>query len=311
MTEKPTEIITDNMEDRDDDTEVVVSDGTQLSLKSFLSSIPNIDRACSTVIENSTAIFLPHKRLDMSLAQAKFMENNQTLEVSSDLFDKVEVQGRLLCQTHKDILEVLLTSKKSYNKSDCAFSVKTTAYQILKRLKKSTSNKKWLSTKLDEISQCRIKITSEGSDGSKYTVNFGIIEKILGRDDKEYVIKFAPSYTHYMAEHEMLDYHKHVDDILSIESPFIRSIVRYMLTHKGNNSQIRIENLVEKIGLKALVSEEQLKDDLTDLRRPETQEMLRERFGITLTNSEKTITYNSGEKQRYIIQPDLFGSAFE
>ncbi len=275
----------------------------KLSLKSFYLNIPNIDRACSTVIENSTAIFLPHKRLDKTKAQERFYKDNQTLEVSSNLFDKVEIKGRLLCQTHKDILEVLLTSPKIYNKETKAFTVKTTAYKILQRLGKATTNKKWVSQKLDEIAECRVKIKFNSS-GEDYTFNFGFIDAILGKNDKEYAIKFEASYSHFMAKNEMLDYSKYVDDILAIDSAFVRSVVRYMLTNKGNNSQIRINNLIEILNLRELISEEQLKDDLTDLRREETQEMLKEKFGITLTNEEKTITYNATEP-RYHIQPVL------
>lgn len=275
-----------------------------LSLDLFYANVENLDRACSTVIENSTAIFLPHKRLDKSSVQKKFYEQNQILEIKSDLFNKVEIRGRLLCQTHKDILEILLTSPKTYNEEKKTFSVKVTAYHVLKRLGKYTSNKKWLSQKLSEIAECRIEIEFQDNNKKSRRFNFGFIETISKEDEKEFTIRFLSTYSYFMAKNEMIDYSNHVENILQIKNPFISSIVRYMLTHKGNNSQISIEKLIVKLSFKDLISNEQLKDNITELKRKKTQEMLKEKFGIVLTNQEKTVTYNSINFKQ-IIQPKL------
>jgi len=275
-----------------------------LSLDLFYANVENLDRACSTVIENSTAIFLPHKRLDKSSVQKKFYEQNQILEIKSDLFNKVEIRGRLLCQTHKDILEILLTSPKTYNEEKKTFSVKVTAYHVLKRLGKYTSNKKWLSQKLSEIAECRIEIEFQDNTKKSRRFNFGFIETISKEDEKEFTIRFLSTYSYFMAKNEMIDYSNHVENILQIKNPFISSIVRYMLTHKGNNSQISIEKLIVKLSFKDLISNEQLKDNITELKRKKTQEMLKEKFGIVLTNQEKTVTYNSINFKQ-IIQPKL------
>ena len=275
-----------------------------LSIDLFYANVENLDRACSTVIENSTAIFLPHKRLDKSSVQKKFYEQNQILEIKSDLFSKIEIRGRLLCQTHKDILEVLLTSPKTYNEERKTFSVKVTAYYVLKRLGKYASNKKWLSQKLSEIAECRIEIEFQDNSQKLHRFNFGFIETISKDDEKEFTIRFLSTYSYFMAKNEMIDYSNHVENILQIKNPFISSIVRYMLTHKGNNSQISIEKLIEKLSFKNLISNEQLTDNITELKRTKTQEMLKEKFGIVLTNQEKTVTYNSINFKE-IIQPKL------
>jgi len=275
-----------------------------LSLDLFYANVENLDRACSTVIENSTAIFLPHKRLDKSSVQKKFYEQNQILEIKSDLFNKVEIRGRLLCQTHKDILEILLTSPKTYNEEKKTFSVKVTAYHVLKRLGKYTSNKKWLSQKLSEIAECRIEIEFQDNTKKSRRFNFGFIETISKEDEKEFTIRFLSTYSYFMAKNEMIDYSNHVENILQIKNPFISSIVRYMLTHKGNNSQISIDNLIKKLNFKNLISKEQLKDNITELKREKTQQMLEEKFGIILTNKKQTITYNSTSFKQ-IIQPKL------
>jgi hypothetical protein len=278
----------------------------QLTLKEFFSSVENIDRACSTVIENSIAIFLPHKRLDKTDIQKKFYANNQILEIESDLFEKVEIRGRLLGQQHKDILEVLLSSQIIYDKTYKRFKTKLTAYNILKRLKKDPSNKKWLIQKLDEIAECRIKIHFNDENNDVNGFNFNFINSIQDKNQREITINFTPEYTHFMAKNEMLDYREYVDDILSIKNDFIKAVVRYMLINNGKNSQIGISKLLDKMKYEHLVSAIDLERDIRELKRPETQAMLIEKFGIYLTNDESTLTFNkNSNKKHYFIEPSL------
>ena len=89
----------------------------------FVDRAEDLNQACSTILENHATIFLPYKRLDRTKIQKEFYENNQKLEVDSNLFDKIEIQGRLLGQDHKDILEILLSSKKRFDKINKSFKV--------------------------------------------------------------------------------------------------------------------------------------------------------------------------------------------
>ena len=265
-----------------------------LTNNEFLSVVPEIDRACTTVIENIISIFVPHKRIDKSLIQKEFDDNNRVLVIENTVFDKVEIRGRLLGQTHKDILEVLLTSDKTYSKETKQFKIKTTSYAILKKLGKDTSNRKWLIKKIEEIAECRVKLFfKETTEKQNIAYSFGFIGGILDKDEKEIYISFTPEYTHFMAKNELLDYSNYVEDIIQLKSPFIKAIVRYMLTNKGNNSQISIEKLLEKLKLKKLISLEQLKDELFELKSEEMQEILLFKFGISLTNNNDTLTFKS------------------
>lgn len=278
----------------------------ELKLDEFYSSIENIDRACSTVIENSIAIFLPHKRLDKTDIQKQFYANNQILEIESDLFEKVEIKGRLLGQQHKDILEVLLSSHIIYDKTYKRFKVKLSAYKILKRLKKDPSNKKWLLQKLDEIAECRIRIHFKDNNDDNSGFNFNFINSIHDKNEREITINFSPEYTHFIAKNEMLDYREYIDDIISIKNDFIKAVVRYMLINNGKNSQIGISKLLDKLKYEHLVSTIDLERDVRELKRKETQQMLFENFGIILTNDNNTLTFNeSDEKNHYFIEPTL------
>lgn len=272
-------------------------------LKNYIQNIPNIDRACSTVIENSLAIFLPHKRLDKTNIYKEFINNNQLLELESDFFEKVEIRGRLLGQLHKDILEMLLTSEKTFNVEKQLFKVKITAYELLKKLGLSTGNKVWLIKKIKEIAECRIDLYFKDGSGKNISFNFGIIDDILEVDKEYLTINFTTAYTLFMLKTEMLEYSDYVNDIVRIENNFIKAIVRYLLIHKGNNSQIRIENLIKKLEYQKLISKIDLQRDLRLLKKEETQMMLRNKFGITLTNNNNTLTFNKKlDKKIYKIQ---------
>jgi hypothetical protein len=279
-----------------------------LSLSEFYISVENIDRACSTVIENTMGIFLPHKRLDKSQVQEEFYSNNQTLVIRDDLYVRVELQGRLLCQTHKDILEALLTEEKIWIENLKTFKIEITAHQLFKKLATKTRNKEWLSTKLDEIKQANVKIIFKNETEDSFFFDFFLNVHGTKKGDKEkhYAIYFSPTYSHFMAKNELLDYSNYVKDLLDIENQFVKAVVRFMLAHNGRNSRISIENFVEKTNLRRVISDKQLNKDIKFFKEEETQNMLKDKFGIELENEERTIIFNTPEdKKRYYIQPSL------
>ena len=282
-----------------------------LELTEYYHAIPNIDRACSSVIENSISIFLPLTRIDKSKIYKKFISNNQTLEIDNELFEKVEIKGRLLGQIHKDVLESLLTLPKIYSKNTAQFKIKTTAYKLLQQMQRNTSDKKWLIQKLDEIKECGIKLFYKNANEKDESFNFGFISSIKVTEEKQIEITFSPEYTYFLAKNELLDYGEYIDDILSlkkemkkiqeklklkrgINTEFIKAIIRYMLIHKGNNSQISIDNLTKKLKLDVIMTKEELKDNLIDLKRELVQKLLKDKFGIKLTKEDKsTLSFNS------------------
>lgn len=292
-------------------------------LNDYYKAIPNIDRACSTVIENSIALFLPFKRLDKSDLQKKFDANNRTLEIDNNMFDKVEIKGRLLGQTHKDILEILLTSKKSYSKTSAQFKIKTTAYDVTNKLNRNLGKKKWLIDKIDEIAESRIKIFYTNGKDESVTFNFAFISSIKTVNQNEIEISFTPEYTYFLIKNELLDYSNYIDDIMQLEEDiklaqkqiglkrgininFIKSVVRYMLVHNGKNSQISIANLIEKLKLSNIMTTRELEENVVDLKRPIVQDLLRNKFGMTLTNNGNTISFNApASKAHYHIKEKI------
>jgi len=150
--------------------------------------------------------------------------------------------------------------------------------------------------------------------------NFTFIENITNINDNELTIYFTQSYTYFLANTELLDYSKYVDDIIALDkmcsiwskeeklsrninADFLKAIVRYMLQHNGKNNQIRISRLIKKLNLDILISKEQLKKILADLKRPKVQQYLKEKFGISLTANGTTLTFNELQnKKHYFIE---------
>jgi len=289
------------------------------NLEKYYDSIENIDRACSTVIENSITIFLPFKRLDKTDIYRKFKKNNNVIDIENSFFKKVECKGRLLGQTHKDILEILLSMSEhtTYSKDTARFKITTTAYELTKKLKRNRGKKQWIIKKIDEIAECRIKIFYTTLNNDNETFNFNFISSIRTINENEIEINFTPEYTYFLIHNELLDYKNYIPSIMELESDikeiqrtykkrdgsyglkrginteFIKSIVRYMLTHNGKNSQISIDTLINKMKLNKIMSNRELEENLFDLRREPVQELLKNKFGITLTADKQTLTFNS------------------
>lgn len=294
-----------------------------LEFGDYLKSVKNINRACSTVIENGIAIFLPLTRIDLSNVYKIFMDNNQTLEVENDMFEKVEIKGRLLGQTHKDVLETLLTMPKTFSETTTQFKISATAYRVLKNMGKHTGDKQWLLQKLDEIAECRIKLHYKNANNKDESFNFSFVSSIRIIDHSKIEINFSPEYTYFMAHNELLDYSEYVPQIISLKSElkkiqtelglvhginddFIKALVRYMLMNNGKGTYRRIDTLVRELNLKKIMSEGEILNCITDLRRKEVIELLDKLFGITLVSDKNTIQFKSKEDKKHdFIQKSL------
>ncbi|AQQ59174.1 hypothetical protein XJ32_02530 [Helicobacter bilis] len=77
-----------------------------------------------------------------------------------------------------------------------------------------------------------------------------------------------------------------------IHTESIKAMLRYMLTHKGNNSQYKIDSIFEQLQFEKTLSTKQLHEIKQDLIETKIQEFLLKNFGITLTNNNETLSYN-------------------
>ena len=281
----------------------------------LLTATEDISRATTSILENTLQIFLPFKRIDKTEIYKKFMKNNQILEIKTQHLEKVFVRGRLLGQIHKDILEVLMFQKKYFSMNGKNFKIKTTAYEISKKLGKNLGKKKYILDKIKEIMDCSIEM--QGNNNK--TILFNFIDNIDIKDNNEVVIEFTKAYTYFLASTNLIDYSDHLDSILEIENikakdikrnintEFIKSVVRYILTNNGKNSQISLLKLTEKLNLESVMTQREINEGLFDLTRVEVQEYLKSNFGIELTSNSETLSFNKNKNHHFIqTQNSLF-----
>lgn len=301
----------------------------QLSiLEEYYKSVPNIQQAVTSIIENSIAIFLPFRRIDKTKIFNEFekgiIENNERIKnayaLKNDVFEKVIIKNRLLGQIHKDILEAILSFKKKFNKSTLGFSVIFTANELSDKLKKNKGAKAYLINKLKEIKDCTIDIYGSTTAQGYVDYSFGLIQSILIKNEKYIEVSFTPDYTYFLMKNELLDYRGYIDDIMLLETDlrlirkklglkkginvdFIKAMVRYMLTHKGDKdkgSNYAIKTFINKLEYREIMTEEEIKDAITDIQRVEVKELLKDKFGISLTANNKTLTFHN-KKPKYIL----------
>jgi len=166
----------------------------------ILKKSENIQRACSSIMENFLPIFLPFNQIRKNNPIYKeFTKNDNRLEIKS-AYGIVELRNRLLTQQHKDILEAILKYKKIFIKNERAMVVEIDSrYDILKTMGISTTNYKYLEEKLKELEDFSISILSQ-NDEKKESTQFGIISVIKIVEDKvkkrmNIKIKFTAEFT--------------------------------------------------------------------------------------------------------------------
>lgn len=121
---------------------------------------------------------------------------------------------------------------------------------------------------------------------------------------------------------ELLDYSQYIEKIMSLDasmkligkqigikrglnSNFVKAVVRYMITNNGYNNNIGIDTLIDKLNLDTLMSPDELKECLIDIKREEVLQLLKDEFGIILTNDQKTITFRENEGLQHSYLPIL------
>lgn len=281
-----------------------------LSVENFCLSIENIDRACSTFLENNMAIFLPYKRIDKTDIQPYFFKNNQVLQISTDNnhFSMVEIHGRLLGQTHKDILEILLSLDKSYSQKNKAFSVTTNIASITKLWMKNYGRKKWIISKIKEIADCSINLYFKTDNNKQIDFKMNFISSSIAIDGKNITVNFTQEYTYFMAKTELLDYSLFVPDIVRLDNDFTKAIVRFILKDNGVNTRYKLETILQKLNYRKLMSSIELVREIKIFKSPKIQKILKNKFGIYLSKNDETINFDISliDKKRYFIKPKEF-----
>ncbi len=244
------------------------------------------------VHQDRMALFSPYKKLRKDQLATK--DNSVTIETS---FGTVIFENGLLDQTHRDIVQILLTYPKEFglrlfydgfNRERRQFEF--TPYQLGKYLGVKHYHKDWILGKLQEMVTCAFTLIPKSNEplkdhfegkrqpkrGQVYTpILFYAKEIKNGKIEVEMSPFFLEAYNFDTAIHT----EKLTSELLKIEEAYNKALVHHCLTHSKRS--FSLEMLMANLGLptreRNLVLYNRYRNDIT---KPENQEKLK-KFGIT------------------------------
>ncbi len=272
---------------------------TQKSL--FESVETKIKYSTSSVEELRVPIYAPVKQLPPQSSAAKEFKKNNNIRLIKTKWGQVEIRNRLLTQTHKDIMDLIFTYNKKVKRLDDGtialyFSQSEISkyYHNNESSDKNVKNLKWLRQKLDEIADCRIQYKDNIGNEIDFRV---ILKKAFSVKENMYGIILDSNYVEFYEKGLSVNYSSKIPDLISVESPLIKSIIRFFFTHKALN--MTLENILTTVGFPLPASIRTLQTAKKTLR--ENVELFA-KFDIVY-DSKKEIFYYKGTEDIYINLP--------
>jgi len=222
--------------------------------KSLFESVEDkIKYSTSSVEELRVPIYAPVKQLPPQSSAAKDFKKNNNVRVIETKWGHVEIRNRLLTQTHKDIMDLIFTyNKKIKRLDDGTIALYFSQSEISKAYNYSDDNKsttntsknlKWFRQKLDEIADCRIQYKDNKGNEIDFRV---ILKKAFSSKENLYGIVLDPNYVEFYEKGLSVNYSSKIPKLLSVESPLVKSIIRFFFTHKALN--LSLKNILITVG---------------------------------------------------------------
>jgi len=262
-----------------------------------------IKYSTSTVEELRVPIYAPVKQLPPQSSAAKEFKKNNNIRVIGTKWGQVEIRNRLLTQTHKDIMDLIFTYKKKIKRlDDGTIALYFSQSEISKMynqdtrgaeevVTKKSKNLKWFRQKLDEIADCRIQYKDNAGNEIDFRI---ILKKAYSAQEDLYGIILDSNYVEFYEKGLSVNYSSKLPDLIAIESPLVKSIVRFFFTHKALN--LSLENVLKTVGFPLPASVRTLQTAKKTLR--ENIELFKT-FGIEY-NPKKEIFYYKGTDNIFI-----------
>lgn len=248
----------------------------------------------ATVNELRTGIYAPIERISHNSAtNVAFVKNGRRRFISTKWGD-VKVIGNILTQTHRDLLDCIL----SVADQPIALSDERVAYyfkfaDVLREYGNEQNNYNWLKKKLQEIQTTAIEFKAKDSNSF---VSFNILEKIgFSETHDSYGIVFSADYRKYIEKSLTVDYKDELPRLLKIKSALLKAIIRFFWTHK--NCNISVEQLLESIGY-PVDSERSIRIAKKEIK--DNAEMLENEFGIAYNKKENLLYTQINENINFI-----------
>lgn len=259
-----------------------------------------IKYSTSSVEELRVPIYAPVKQLPPQSVAAKEFKKNNNVRIIETKWGHVEIRNRLLTQTHKDIMDLIFTYHKKIKRlEDGTIALYFSQSEISKFYNNDDSenkskNLKWFRQKLDEISDCRIQYKDNGGNEIDFRI---ILKKAFSSNENLYGIVLDANYVEFYEKGLSVNYSSKIPDLISVESPLVKSIIRFFFTHKAIN--LSLENVLITIGFPLPASTRTLQVAKKTLR--ESVELFKH-FDI-IYDSKKEVFYYKGTSEVYINMP--------
>ena len=257
-----------------------------------------IKYSTSSVEELRVPIYAPVKQLPPQSVAAKDFKKNNNVRIIETKWGHVEIRNRLLTQTHKDIMDLIFTyNKKTKRLDDGTIALYFSQSEISKfynNEENKSKNLKWFRQKIDEISDCRIQYKDNNGNEIDFRI---ILKKAFSSKENLYGIVLDPNYVEFYENGLSVNYSSKIPDLISVDSPLVKSIVRFFFTHKAIN--LTLENVLMTVGFPFPASTRTLQNAKKTLR--ENIDTFKQ-FDIEY-NSEKEIFYYRGTDNVYINMP--------
>jgi len=272
--------------------------------KSLFESVEDkIKYSTSSVEELRVPIYAPVKQLPPQSAAAKDFKKNNNVRKIETKWGQVEIRNRLLTQTHKDIMDLIFTyNKKIKRLEDGTIALYFSQSEISKAYNSpdddeqanKSKNLKWFRQKLDEIADCRIQYRDNKGNEIDFRV---ILKKAFSSKENLYGIVLDSNYVEFYEKGLSVNYSSKIPELISVESPLVKSIIRFFFTHKAIN--LSLENILVTVGFPLPASVRTLQTAKKTLR--EHVEVFKQ-FDIVY-DSKKEIFYYKGTTEVYINLP--------
>jgi len=259
-----------------------------------------IKYSTSSVEELRVPIYAPVKQLPPQSVAAKDFKKNNNVRIIETKWGHVEIRNRLLTQTHKDIMDLIFTyHKKRKRLKDGTIALYFSQSEISKfynneENENKSKNLKWFRQKMDEISDCRIQYKDNNGNEIDFRI---ILKKAFSSKENLYGIVLDPNYVEFYENGLSVNYSSKIPDLISVNSPLVKSIVRFFFTHKAIN--LSLENVLMTVGFPFPASARTLQNAKKTLREHINTF---KQFNIEY-NPEKEIFYYRGTDDVYINMP--------
>ena len=260
-----------------------------------------IKYSTSTVEELRVPIYAPVKQLPPQSVAMKDFKSNNNVRILKTKWGQVEIRNRLLTQTHKDIMDLIFTYKKKIKRlENGSIALYFSQSEISKQYSHTvdtddsspvSKNLQWFRKKLDEIADCRIQYKDNAGNEIDFRI---IVKKAFSVEEDLFGIVLDPNYIEFYEKGLSVNYSSKIPDLLTVESPLVKSIIRFFFTHKALN--LSLDNVLETVGFPLPASDRTLQSAKKTLRESVNVFKI---FDIEY-NAEKEIFYYKGTDDIYI-----------